>query len=61
MPKPKRVMGKQLGLYVSEETASQLRALSERTLIPQSALLRRALELLFAEYQEARPKKRAKE
>jgi predicted DNA-binding protein len=41
-----------LGLWVPAETAERLRALSERTMIPQSRLLRRALELLFAEYSE---------
>jgi len=47
-----RQSGRQLGLYVPVETAERLRALSERTMIPQSRLLRRALELLFAEYAE---------
>jgi len=47
--KPKR-KGKQLGLYLPEEMADQLKELSERTMVPQSRLLRRALELLFAEY-----------
>lgn len=42
--------GKQLGLWVSDETAEQLAALSERTKLPQSQLLRRALELLFTEF-----------
>jgi predicted DNA-binding protein len=55
MPRPS---GRQLGLYVPVETAERLRALSERTMIPQSRLLRRALELLFAEYE--RPKKAKK-
>jgi predicted DNA-binding protein len=51
--------GQQLGLWVPKETAERLRALSERSMIPQSRLLRRALELLFAEYDGApeRPKK----
>lgn len=49
MPRPS---GKQLGLYVPEETAARLRALSERTMIPQSRLLRQALALLFAEYEK---------
>lgn len=44
--------GQQLGLWVPKETAERLRALAERTMIPQSRLLRRALELLFAEYPE---------
>ena len=44
--------GRQLGLWVPNETAERLRVLSERTMIPQSRLLRRALELLFAEYEK---------
>lgn len=39
--------GRQLGLYVPVETADKLKALSERTDIPQSRLLRQALQLLF--------------
>jgi len=42
--------GRQLGLYVPLETAEKLRELSNRTDIPQSRLLRQALELLFAKY-----------
>jgi predicted DNA-binding protein len=42
--------GKQLGLWVSTETAERLAALSRRTKLPQSDLLREALELLFAKH-----------
>lgn len=52
--------GKQLGLWVSDETAGKLAALSARTEQPQSALLRRALELLFESHEvRATPKKKA--
>lgn len=54
--------GKQLGLWVSDETAKKLATLSERTGIAQSGLLRRALELLFESHGEipVTPKKKAK-
>ncbi len=42
--------GRQLGLYVPIETAEQLKVLSGLTEIPQSRLLRQALELLFEKY-----------
>ncbi len=42
--------GRQLGLYVSVETSEKLKELSARTDIPQSRLLRQALELLFVKY-----------
>lgn len=42
--------GRQLGLYVPVETAEKLKALSARTDIPQSRLLRQALQLLFEKY-----------
>lgn len=45
--------GKQLGLWVSDETAQRLATLAKRVGLPQSALLRRALELLFEEYEKA--------
>lgn len=45
--------GKQLGLWVSDETAKRLSALAKRAGLPQSQLLRLALELLFAEYESA--------
>jgi predicted DNA-binding protein len=48
--------GRQLGLYVPEEKAEKLKAISERTMITQSRLVRRALELLFAEYPEPQTK-----
>lgn len=44
--------GKQLGLYVPDETAEKLKALSEKTDIPQSRLLRQALQLLFEKYSD---------
>lgn len=44
--------GRQLSLYVPAEMAEHLKALSERTMITQSRLVRRPLELLFAEYPE---------
>lgn len=42
--------GRQLGLYVPDETAEKLKALSVKTDIPQSRLLRQALQLLFEKY-----------
>lgn len=42
--------GQQLGLYVPVETADKLKALSAKTDIPQSRLLRQALQLLFEKY-----------
>lgn len=42
--------GRQLGLYVPVETAEKLKALSVKTDIPQSRLLRQALRLLFEKY-----------
>lgn len=45
--------GRQLGLYVPVETADKLKALSAKTDIPQSRLLRQALQLLFEKYAEA--------
>lgn len=44
--------GRQLGLYIPAETAEKLKELSARTEIPQSRLVRQALELLFARYAE---------
>jgi len=53
--------GKQLGLWVSTETAGRLATLAKRAGIPQSELLRRGLELLFEEYADGpREPKRAK-
>jgi hypothetical protein len=52
--------GRQLGLYVPAEIAEKLRELSTRTEIPQSRLLRQALELLFAKYAEPVPKQGTK-
>lgn len=42
--------GRQLGLYVPVETAEKLKSLSAQTDIPQSRLLRQALQLLFEKY-----------
>jgi hypothetical protein len=42
--------GRQLGLYVPVETAEKLKTLSGLTDIPQSRLLRQALQLLFEKY-----------
>jgi hypothetical protein len=52
--------GRQLGLYIPAETADKLKELSTRTEIPQSRLVRQALELLFAKYAETAPKQGAK-
>ena len=42
--------GRQLGLYVPVEMAERLKTLSAQTDIPQSRLLRQALQLLFEKY-----------
>ncbi len=43
---------RKLGIAVSVELADRLKELSERTEIPQARLLRQALELLFAKYDQ---------
>jgi hypothetical protein len=43
--------GKQLGLWVSDEVAERLSALSKRVGLAQSQLLREALDLLFAKHE----------
>lgn len=52
--------GRQLGLYVPVETAEKLKALSAQTDIPQSRLLRQALQLLFHKYSNMLPQKTAR-
>lgn len=52
--------GRQLGLYIPAETAEKLKELSARTDIPQSRLVRQALELLFAKHAEAMTKPTSK-
>ena len=47
---------RKLGLSVPADIADRLKALSESTEIPQSRLLRRALELLFAEHEPDKKK-----
>lgn len=49
--KPKLVNRKKLGSPVKKEYAEKLKQLSEETMIAQSKLLDRALELLFKEYE----------
>lgn len=49
--KPKLKNRKKLGSPVKKENAEKLKALSESTLVPQSKLLDRALELLFKEFE----------
>ena len=49
--------GRQLGLYVPVETAEKLKALSARTDIPQTRLLRQALQLLFEKYEDGSAQK----
>jgi predicted DNA-binding protein len=52
--------GRQLGLYVPVETAEKLKTLSARTDIPQSRLLRQALQLLFEKYADVLGQKSGK-
>ena len=49
--------GRQLGLYVPVETAEKLKVLSALTDIPQSRLLRQALQLLFEKYSDTLARK----
>lgn len=49
--------GRQLGLYVPVETAEKLKVLSGLTDIPQSRLLRQALQLLFEKYYDTLARK----
>jgi hypothetical protein len=49
--------GRQLGLYVPVETAEKLKMLSGLTDIPQSRLLRQALQLLFEKYADTLERK----
>jgi len=42
----------QVSLYLNPETAKALRALSERTRIPQAAYFREAVEDLLKKYEE---------
>jgi predicted DNA-binding protein len=44
--------GVQVSLYLPAKTAEDLKELSIRTEIPQSRLVRQALELLFAKHSE---------
>ena len=50
--KPKLVNRKKLGSPVKKEYAEQLKALSEATMIAQSRLLDKSLELLFEYYKD---------
>jgi len=52
---PRKTDQAQIAFLCPLEMAAKLRALSERTMIPQSKLLRKALELLFDEYPEGKP------
>lgn len=49
--KPRLVNRKKLGSPVKKEYAERLKQLSEETMIAQSRLLDRALELLFKEFE----------
>ena len=51
---------KKLGVAVAPELAEKLKELSERTEIPQARLLRQALELLFAKYDDVLREPKAK-
>jgi predicted DNA-binding protein len=48
--------GVQVSLYLPAKIAEDLKELSIRTEVPQSRLVRQALELLFAKYSEIAPK-----
>ncbi len=59
MAEKKGRTGRQLGLFVPIETAERLKALSAKTDIPQSRLLRQGLQLLFEKYADVlEPKSR---
>lgn len=49
---PRKTDQAQIAFLCPPEVATRLRQLSEQTMIPQSRLLRHALELLFKEYSE---------
>ena len=49
---PRKTDQAQIAFLCPPEMAAKLRKLSEDSMIPQSRLLRRALELLFEEYAE---------
>lgn len=49
--KPKLVNRKKLGSPVKKEYAERLKQLSEETMVAQSKLLDKALELLFKEFE----------
>ena len=53
---PRQTDQAQIAFLCPPEIAAKLKELSERTMIPQSRLLRRALELLFSEYSEVAAK-----
>lgn len=50
---PRKTDQAQIAFLCPPVMAAKLRELSERTMIPQSRLLRRALDLLFEEYGKA--------
>jgi predicted DNA-binding protein len=52
--------GVQVSLYLPAETAEKLKELAARTEIPQSRLVRQALELLFAKHAETVTKRAPK-
>lgn len=58
MSEGKGRQGRQLHIYVSDETAERLKKLAAKTDISQTKLVRRALELLFAEYEQPERKSR---
>lgn len=49
---PRKAGSPQLAFQCTPEAAEKLKALSTKTDIPQSRLLRQALELLFAKYED---------
>ena len=54
-----RKISRKLGLGVSAEVADRLKELSARTDIPQSRLLRQALDMLFEKYDAVLPQSKA--
>ncbi len=48
----------QVTLYLSPDTQKRVKALSERTRIPQAALFREAIEDLLKKYEETKKGKR---
>ena len=50
MPKSKKVRKKKTSIYLDEARLATLKAISDRTLIPMSSLIRKGIDSVIAEY-----------